>query len=66
MFIKFTKSPTGAFNLAYNEGDVANVRTELALEIIEMGFGEQMFIEETATIKAETPEINKKKTSKNG
>ena len=66
MFIKFTKSPTGAFNLAYNEGDVANIRTELATEIIEMGFGEQTFIEETATIKAETPETNKKRTSKNG
>ena len=66
MLIKFTKGPTGAFNLAYNEGETAEIRHELALEIIEMGFGEQVFTQETATIKAETPETNKKKGAKNG
>jgi hypothetical protein len=66
MLIKFTKGPTGAFNLAYNEGDTAEIRHELALEIIEMGFGEQVFVEETPTIEAETPELNKKKGKKNG
>jgi hypothetical protein len=64
MLIKFTKGPTGAFNLAYSEGDTAEVRHTLALEIIEMGFGEQVFTEETATIEAETPETNKKKGRK--
>jgi len=58
MLIQFTKSPTGAFNLAYNEGDIAEIRDELALEIIEMGFGISPGAE-TKVIEAETPEENK-------
>ncbi len=38
--IKFTKSPTGAYHLAYNMGDVVDLPTELADILIADGFAE--------------------------
>lgn len=38
--IKFTKSPTGAFGLAYSVNDVAEFNTELATILIETGYAE--------------------------
>ena len=38
--IKFTKSPTGAFGLAYSPGDVVFFDTELANLLIETGFAQ--------------------------
>jgi hypothetical protein len=38
--IKFLKSPTGAYNLAYNAGDVGSVEKELAEKLIESGFAQ--------------------------
>lgn len=37
--IKFTKSPTGRFNLAYNIGEVAEFEVKQAAEIIDAEFG---------------------------
>ena len=37
--IKFLKSPTGRFNLAYNAGQAGMVRAELVDSIITQGFG---------------------------
>lgn len=36
--VKFTKSPTGAFGLGYTIGDEAEVRQELAIELIDRGY----------------------------
>jgi hypothetical protein len=36
--IKFTKSPTGTFNLAYSEGDEAEFSMAQAAELIEAGY----------------------------
>lgn len=38
--VKFLKSPTGAYNLAYNAGDVGSVEKELAEKLIESGFAQ--------------------------
>jgi hypothetical protein len=38
--IKFTQSPTGKFNLAYNEGDEVEFSMAFAAELIELGFAE--------------------------
>lgn len=38
--IKFTQSPTGKFNLAYNEGDEVEFPIAFAAELIELGFAE--------------------------
>jgi hypothetical protein len=38
LLIKFTKSPTGTFNLAYNEGDEAEFSMAQAAELIEAGY----------------------------
>lgn len=54
--IKFIKSPVGMFLLAYFEGDVVELETKLADEIIESGFcveveGIQEEVEETQEVK---------------
>lgn len=36
--VKFLQSPTGAFNLAYNAGDEAELGKELAIELIDKGY----------------------------
>lgn len=38
--IKFLKSPTGAYNLAYSAGDSAEVEQEIAEKLIESGFAQ--------------------------
>ena len=68
MKVQFTKGPTGAFNLAYNEGDIAEVSEVLGAEIIEMGFGfeiepDEVVIEKAVIQNMESPE---KKKHKNG
>lgn len=44
--IKFLKSPTGKYGLAYVAGDVAEFEEKQANELIESGFA-TLFIEET-------------------
>lgn len=36
--VRFTKSPTGAFNLGYHVGDVAELEPKQAAELIEAGY----------------------------
>lgn len=36
--VKFIKCPTGAFQLAYNEGDEAELPVELAKQLVEAKF----------------------------
>ena len=38
MRIQFIKSPTGAFGLGYNEGDIKDLPDVQAMEIVESGF----------------------------
>lgn len=56
MKIKFTKSPTGAFNLAHNIGEVADIKdVDLAKKLIDTGFAIPVTDsdkKETATSKA--------------
>lgn len=40
--VKFTKSPTGAFGLAYNAGQVGHVTPEMAKELEEAGYIEPL------------------------
>lgn len=47
MRIQFLKSPTGAFNYAYSEGDIADVNHTHAREMIAAGFA----------VKVEQPEM---------
>ena len=42
MEIKFIKSPTGAFNLAYFPGETADMPDHQAQELIESGYAEQV------------------------
>jgi hypothetical protein len=46
--IKFIASPTGKFNLAYNEGDEVEFPMAFAAELIELGFAEAVGSEEEA------------------
>jgi hypothetical protein len=64
--VKFIKQPTGRFNLAYSEGEVAELNEALANELIEFGYA--VLVEEEKSIgKAvskdfiETPEKKKAK-----
>ena len=36
--VKFTKSPTGRFGMAYNEGHTGFVKPDLAKKLVEEGF----------------------------
>lgn len=38
MRVQFIKSPTGAFNYGYCEGDIADINTAHAREMIDAGF----------------------------
>jgi len=64
--IKFIKSPTGRFGLAYGEGEEAELNEALANELIEFGYAvlvEEVKPIETAVSKEfiETPEKKKAK-----
>lgn len=66
MNIQFIKQPTGRFNLAYSEGEQAEVSDTLASELIESGYAVE--IPETKPIETavskeviETPEKKKGK-----
>lgn len=64
--IKFIKQPTGRFNLAYSEGEVAELNDALANELIESEYAvlvEEVKPIETAVSKEfiETPEKKKAK-----
>lgn len=62
MQIKFTKNPTGKYNLAYSAGDEANLSDAQATLLIEEGFAvavttaaKQETAEETETAAMEHP-----------
>lgn len=38
--VRFLKSPTTAFRLAYNAGHITNLPTKLAEEVVKAGYGE--------------------------
>ena len=40
--VKFTKSPTGLFKLAYNQGDEAELNANLAFQCIEAGVAKKL------------------------
>lgn len=42
MYVKFSKSPTGAFGLAYNVGETGFVEDELGKKVISEGYGERV------------------------
>lgn len=42
MIIEFVKSPTGAYNLAYFEGDRVDMPDHQALELIETGYAKKV------------------------
>lgn len=54
MKIKFLKSPTGKFKLAYNAGDVAEVDNKLAAQCVEAGYAEE--------VKQASKKFNKKRS----
>jgi hypothetical protein len=60
MKIKFTKSPVGAFLLAYFENDVTELSDALAEEVIDLGYGIEetleVTLEETTEVTEETTE----------
>jgi hypothetical protein len=54
MKVIFTKSPTGAFGLAYSKGDQAEINDELAKELISANFAQ--------AVKAKAAPKSKKKS----
>ena len=54
MKIKFTKNPTGKYNLAYSTGDEVNMPKEQASLLIEEGYAIE--VKETTTPAPPTPE----------
>jgi len=61
MKIKFTKSPVGAFLLAYFENDVTELSDALAQEVIELGYGIEEVTEELIEDTEVTEEVKPKK-----
>jgi len=63
MKIKFTKSPVGAFLLAYFENDVTELSDALAQEVIDLGYGIEEITEELTeeVITEVTEEVKPKK-----
>jgi hypothetical protein len=61
MKIKFTKSPVGAFLLAYFENDVTELSDALAQEVIDLGYGIEEVTEEVVTEVTEEVKTKKKK-----
>jgi len=63
MKIKFTKSPVGAFFLAYFENDVTELSDALAQEVIDLGYGIEEVTEELTeeVITEVTEEVKPKK-----
>jgi len=66
MKIKFTKSPVGAFLLAYFENDLTELSDALAQEVIELGYGIEVIEEVTEELTEEvitevTEEVKTKK-----
>lgn len=62
MKVKFTKSPVGAFKLAYVVNDEAELNDELAAKVISAGYAVEVKEIETAVVQnIETPETKKKR-----
>jgi hypothetical protein len=54
--VRFIQSPTGAYKLGYNIGDVADLDSSLCVELIEKGFAEPVETRKR-TSKKKKPEV---------
>ena len=64
MYIKFSKSPTGAFGLAYNVDETGFVEDELGKEVVKAGYGERVSKPEEAEESEKKPENRIDKNTK--